>query len=148
MTDCIDLKWDLSMLSGCPQLKSFRVFTWHCPLKPTGELNDLRVLRNTLEVLVLSACHEVRGNFMDLADFPRLRWLDLLCTSIVGDIRDIGRDDFLSIETRFLLPRTVVGGRGYEFQRISDVPSFMESIHPLLKRKHIFDSYFYQDELN
>ena len=32
------------------------------------------------------------------------------------------------------LPKSVIGGVGYEFQRIRDVPSFMQAIHPFLKR--------------
>ena len=73
---------------------------------------------------------------MDLADFPRLNELDLKSTSVTGDIRQIGEDDFPSLAT-FLLPSTVIGGIDYEFQRISDVPDFMRSIHSLLRRPHL-----------
>ena len=70
---------------------------------------------------------------MDLADFPRLKKLELQGTAVTGDIRHIQDDDLPSMAT-FLLPSTVVGGVGHEFQRISEVPSFMHAIHPLLHR--------------
>ena len=56
---------------------------------------------------------------------------------MTGDIRDIREHDFPAMED-LILPSTVVGGKWYRFQHISDVPSFMQSIHPLLKRS-IFD---------
>ena len=140
---CSNLKWDLSMLSGCPQLRRLIVYMWYGNDQLTGDLRSLRALRNTLEELELSCCYEVSGSMMELADFPYIKELDLCETSITGDIRNIGRDDFPSIETKFLLPRTVVGGCSYQFQRISDVPPFIQTILPLLKREHIFNSYFY-----
>jgi len=70
---------------------------------------------------------------MDTAVFPRLKKLDLNSTKVTGDIRDIGRKDFPALES-LALPRTVHGGVGYEFQRISDVPSLMHTIHLLLQR--------------
>ena len=148
ISECFNLKWDLNMLSGCPQLRRLIVYMWYGRDEPTGDLRSLRVLRNTLEELELSNCYEVSGDMIELADFPYLKKLDLWGTSITGDIRNIGRDDFPSIKTEFLLPPTVVGGCDYEFQRISDVPSFMESILPLLKCEHIFDAYFYRFTLN
>eukprot|EP00985_Skeletonema_marinoi_P007723 scaffold3445_cov80-Skeletonema_marinoi.AAC.4 len=73
------------------------------------------------------------GNLMDLADFPRLQDLILLSTNVTGDIRDIREDDFPALES-LDLPRTVHGGMYYEFQRVSDVPSLMHTIHLLLQR--------------
>eukprot|EP00984_Skeletonema_dohrnii_P007059 scaffold2522_cov67-Skeletonema_dohrnii-CCMP3373.AAC.1 len=70
---------------------------------------------------------------MDLADFPRLKKLDLNSTTVTGDIRDIGRNDFSALES-LALPDTVHGGTEYKFQRISDVPIFMHTIHLLLQR--------------
>ena len=79
---------------------------------------------------------------MELADFPHLKELVFGGTVITGDISDIGIDDFPSIETKFILPYTVEGGYIYKFQRIRDVPKFMQAILPLLKHEHIFDWYF------
>ena len=70
---------------------------------------------------------------MDLADFPRLAWLDLSSTNATGDIRDIRVHDFTALESLYL-PKSVHGGRNYEFQLISDVPGFMQGIHLLLQR--------------
>ena len=144
ISKCFYLKWDLSMLSGCPNLRKFTCSnTYNARFQPTGDLSSLRILRNTLEVLKLrSGCTHIRGNIMDLADFPRLKELDLHGTSVPGDIRDIGSYDFPSIDTQLKLPRTVAGGDFHEFQRVSDVPKFMQAILPLLKREHIFNSCF------
>ena len=143
---CPNLKWDLRMLSGCPQLRKFWYSNWttyNARFKTTGNLSHLRVLKNTLEELLLgTGCDHITGNIMDLADFPHLRWLDLCRTSVTGDIRDIGIDDFPSINFEFRLPSTVVGGSDNEFQCISDVPKFMQEILPLLQRNDLFLSYF------
>ena len=69
---------------------------------------------------------------MELADFPHLRKLYVSDAPVTGDIRHIQEDDFSAAE-RVVLPDTVIGGRGDQFQRIRDVPSFMQAIHPLLK---------------
>ena len=70
---------------------------------------------------------------MDLADFPRLTVLNLVHTSVTGDVRDICEYDFPVLES-LALPVTVHGGMCYQFQNISDVPSFMHTIHILLQR--------------
>ena len=68
---CSKLKWDLDMLSACPLLRELKLM-YHLG-NPNGNLKSLRVLKNTLEEVNLTCCHNIRGNFMDLADFPRLR---------------------------------------------------------------------------
>jgi hypothetical protein len=187
---CDNLKWDLEMLAGLPSLKEF-----HCHkasnydnvscVNVTGNISSLRVLKDTLEKVSIAKCpniegnlmdladfprlkeldlqyigmlsgninclrglqdnlekfifgsyrgtDEIRGNFMDLADFPRLKVLDLRGTAVTGDIRDICGHDFPALE-RLLLPESVHGGQLYEFQSIADVPSFMHAIHLLLQR--------------
>ena len=129
--DCCNLKWDLDMLSACPLLRELRLLNLR--QNSTGNLNSLRVLKNTLEEVLIRRCLNIRGNFMELADFPRLRNLDVSHTPVTGDIRHIQEDDF-SAAKRVVLPDTVIGGLEYQFQSISDVPSFMHTIHPLLKR--------------
>eukprot|EP00984_Skeletonema_dohrnii_P006056 scaffold2141_cov223-Skeletonema_dohrnii-CCMP3373.AAC.4 len=131
VTTSFYLKFDLGMLSaGCPSLKELNViFTDNL----TGDLSSLRVLKDTLEQVVIVNCREVEGDLMDLADFPRLKELNLRGTKVIGDIRDITEGDFPALD-RLSLPRTVYGGVGYEFQSISDVPSFMQAIHLLLQR--------------
>ncbi len=98
-----------------------------------GSLCDLLCLTDTLQKLRLKQCDNVRGSYMDLARFPQLKELDLYETAVTGDIRDIGEHDFPALE-RLSLPKTVHGGRRYEFQQVDDVPAFMHTIHHLLQR--------------
>jgi hypothetical protein len=99
----------------------------------SGNLSSLRILRDTLEKVDFFDCRNVEGNFMDLADFPRLKKLDLRETNVTGDIRDIRGHDFPALEDLWL-PEGVYGGIGHEFQRISDAPDIMQAIHHLLRR--------------
>ena len=117
---------DLEMLSALPLLKELELSV---NLTLTGNLSSLRSLKETLEKINICS---IEGNFMDLADFSRLKELDL-GYGVTGDIRDIRVKDFPALEV-LRLPRTVHGGTDYEFQRISDVPSFMQAIHFLLQR--------------
>jgi hypothetical protein len=126
------LKWDLEMLSGLPFLKELGCYDAHLDL--TGSLSSLRVLKDTLEEVVIQRCPLVRGTFTDLADFPRLKKLDLGgCTVVTGDIRDISEHDFPALES-LSLPHSVHGGIGFKFRRFLEVPSFMHAIQLLLQR--------------
>ena len=126
---CLDYDLD-TVIAGFPLLKDLTLESQHYL---TGNLNSLRALKNTLESVVVRYVEDMKGNFMDLADFPHLKELNLLSTAVTGDIRDIRGHDFPAIES-LNLPKAAIGGSGYEFQRISDVPTFMQTIHPLLKR--------------
>jgi len=128
---CGNVRFDLDMLSGLHLLKdlNLKLNGPHC----TGDLRSLRVLRDTLEKVNIDSCPNIRGNFMDLADFPHLKDLNLYDTSISGDIRGIGKNDFPALET-LKLPKTVNGGVGYKFHSVSDVPSFMQAIYLLIRR--------------
>jgi hypothetical protein len=125
------LKWDLEMLAGLPVLKEL-----HCHGNPclTGNISSLRVLRDTLEKVTTRFCSNVEGNFMDLADFPHLKELDLDCTAVTGDIRDTSENDFSSLE-KLTLPRGVYGGLVCEIQRISDAPDLMRSVNLFYKQR-------------
>jgi hypothetical protein len=93
----------------------------------------LRVLKDILEKVTIQGCENVEGNFMDLADFPNLKELYLGDTAVTGDIRDIGEDDFSSLE--YLdLPKGVYGGSDYELQRISDAPDLIRTLYLFKKR--------------
>ena len=132
------LKFDLGILSaGCPSLKTLKVtFTENL----TGDLRSLRVLKDTLEKVEITSCQRIEGNFMDLAAFPRLKKLDLWGTATTGDIRDICKKYFPALEN-LCLPDTVIGGSCYKFHSISEVPSFMHTIHVLLQRTpDLFDT--------
>eukprot|EP00984_Skeletonema_dohrnii_P028771 scaffold18884_cov72-Skeletonema_dohrnii-CCMP3373.AAC.1 len=128
---CYYLKWNLEMLAGLPLLKELYC---HCNNSMTGNINSLRVLKDTLAVVHISLCHHVQGNFMDLADFPRLRTLNLRKTSVTGDIRDIGEGDFPSLES-LALPKRVYGGKGYEFQHISDAHGIAMAVYSIKKQR-------------
>jgi hypothetical protein len=128
---CNDLKWDLEMLTGFPLLKELEC---EHNQRLAGNINSLGVLKDTLEKVKIFSCDNVEGNFMDLADFPHLEELNLLYTEVKGDIRDIGENDFSSLEC-LALPNGVYGGVGYELQLISDAPDLVRAVY-LLKKQH------------
>jgi hypothetical protein len=121
---CRYLKWDLEMLAGMPVLKELKCNYNQCL---TGNISSLRVLKDTLEKVSIMRCN-VAGNFMDLADFPHLKELNLDETAVRGDIRDIRDIDFPKLE-QLSLPNTVYGGKGYGFQRISDGPDLIRTLY-------------------
>mmetsp|Transcript_14044 Transcript_14044/g.28657 ORF Transcript_14044/g.28657 Transcript_14044/m.28657 type:complete len:416 (-) Transcript_14044:207-1454(-) len=129
----INLKCDLGMLSGVPMLE---VFSCSDKLGDclTGNINSLRVLKGTIEKVYISNCRRVQGNFMDLADFPRLKELHLDETAVTGDVREIGEQDFLALET-LVLPDGVYGGKGYEFQNISDAADVAKAVYSIKKQR-------------
>eukprot|EP00984_Skeletonema_dohrnii_P037470 scaffold39563_cov205-Skeletonema_dohrnii-CCMP3373.AAC.1 len=135
--DCYYLKLDLEMLAGLPLLKELYC---HCNNSMTGNINTLGVLKDTLAIVRISFSPCVQGNFMYLADFPRLMTLNLVGTSVTGDIRDIGEQDFRTLES-LTLPKGVYGGRGHEFQHISDVPGVMNALYSLKKQRGLKDWY-------
>ena len=129
---CRSLKWDLDMLAGLPMLKELDCWKNE---KMTGNMKSLRTLKGTLEKIKIRDCGPlVKGNFMDLADFPHLRELNLDDTGVRGDIRDIGEHDFLVLE-QLILPRRIYGGKGHLLQRISDAPDLVRAFY-LLKKQH------------
>ena len=134
---CPYLNWDLDMLAGLPMLKELTCWT---NIGLDGNINSLRVLKDTLEKVQLFNCHHIEGNFMDLADFPHLKELYLGdTTTVTGDIRDIGENDFPSLK-QLTLPKGVCGGTGCEFQRISEATDVVRAIYLLKKqRPGLFD---------
>jgi hypothetical protein len=127
-----DLKWDLDMLAGLPLLKELycsQIFE-----NLTGNISSLRALKDTLERVTIEECYNVEGNFMDLADFPHLKELNLDYTAVTGDIRDIGEDDFSSLEQLYL-PKGVYGGLRYKLQRITDGPDVVRAVYLLKKQR-------------
>jgi len=142
ISQCDYLKWDLEMLAGMPLLKELEC----CSNKGvTGNINSLRVLKNTLEKVRIVSCPRVEGNFMDLADFPHLKEMNLERTAVIGDIRDIiDENDFSSLE-HLNLPESVYGGAGCEFQRISDGTALIRAVCLLKKQRPalIMDSLFH-----
>ncbi len=135
---CVYLKWYLEMLSGLPLLKVLDCSSTQL----TGNLRSLSVLKDTLGEVCIDKCPDVRGSFMDLADFQSLEKLHLNRTNVIGDIRHIGMDDFPALES-LCLPATVHGGVTYQFQLIAKVPSFMNAIHQLLQRTPTLFGYFF-----
>jgi hypothetical protein len=129
--DCSCLKWDLEMLAGLPLLKELD-FAYNGDL--TGNINSLRVLKETLTHVVISYCKRVEGNLMDLDDFPHLKMLNLRNTAVTGDIRDVGERDFSALK-ELTLPSGVYGGTGYVFQRISDAPDVISTLYSIKKQR-------------
>ncbi len=128
---CGPLKFDLEMLARFPLLKELDCC---CADDLTGNISSLRVLKETLEKVTIYGCSHVVGNLKDLADFPHLKALILNETNVTGDIRDIGGNDFLALEC-LILPKTVYGGMGYEFQRISEANDLVRTMYLLKKRR-------------
>ena len=87
-----------------------------------------------LETLELSALQNVHGDIMNLSGLPHLKALDLWNTNVTGDIRNIGSGDFPSLES-LKLPPGIYGGRGFEFQRISDAPDIIAAVSTLQKQR-------------
>jgi hypothetical protein len=125
-----NFKWELEMLSGFPSLRELNV-EYNRSLR--GNIGSLNVLKNSLEKVKICDCNNVDGNFMDLADFPHLKVLNLQRTAVIGDIREITENDFLHLEC-IVLPKTVIGGWGYQFQRISEMPSVMNAVYLCMRR--------------
>uniref|UniRef100_A0A6U3VEN5 F-box domain-containing protein n=1 Tax=Skeletonema marinoi TaxID=267567 RepID=A0A6U3VEN5_9STRA len=141
ISNCGCLIWHLDYLVSCPVLKEL-----YCEGTPVqGNINCLRVLKDTLESIsigeTLVGTHMIEGNLMDLADFPHLKDLFMFTVDRVkGDIRDIGENDFPMLEELDLsCCKAIIGSQHYSFQRISDVPAFMNDVHRLLKRNIMND---------
>jgi hypothetical protein len=92
------------------------------------------VLKDTLEKVEIRWSAHVEGNFMDLADFPHLKELDLLRTAVIGDIRDIGENDFSSLE-ELTLPHSVDGAKGSTLQSISNAHDLVRAVYLLKKQR-------------
>ena len=73
----------------------------------TGDINRLRVLDETLEMVTIASCQPIEGNFIDLADIPCLKELDLLRAAATGDIRETDEQDFSALE-QLALPASTV----------------------------------------
>jgi hypothetical protein len=127
----IFLKWDLDMLAGFPLLKELDC--WGNP-DMNGNINSLRVLKDTLEKVNICDCGIVEGNFMDLADFPHLKELYVCDTAVTGDIRDIGDNDFPSLES-LILPNTVYGALGSTLRSISEGTDLIRTLYLLKKQR-------------
>eukprot|EP00984_Skeletonema_dohrnii_P032399 scaffold26504_cov228-Skeletonema_dohrnii-CCMP3373.AAC.6 len=125
-------KWDLDMLWGLPSLKELVVYGNE---GLSGNVRSLRVLKDTLQMVLINYCR-ITGNVMELADFPRLKELDFENTIVTGDIRGVGEDDFPALES-LRLPSSVIGGIGYMFHSIAEVPSFMHAIHRLQRNPKV-----------
>jgi hypothetical protein len=125
------LKWDLDMLVGLPVLKELEC-SWGG--KVSGNIKSLSVLKRTLKRIKFYYCDNIKGDFTDLADFPRLKTLKLYrCSNVTGDIRKLGNSDFRKL-TKLELSEGVIGGRNYQFQRVSDVPSVIDAVYRLSRR--------------
>ena len=134
---CANIKFELEMLAGLPSLKEFKCVRNNL----VGTLKSLGVCKDTLESIKLADGNvpgTISGNFMDLANFPRLRSLDLYNTvGIRGSLCDIDGDNdnhFPMLES-LLLPSTVVGGLRYEVMRVADAKQLIKDLTPLRRKR-------------
>ena len=141
---CKYLKWDLGMLVRLPLLKELEC--WENS-SLTGSIISLRVLKDTLEKVDIFDSKLIEGHFMDLSDFPHLKALNLQCTAVAGDIRDIGEHDFSSLE-ELTLPKGIYGAKGYEFQRITDAPDVARAVYLLKKKMPTLDIKYWDGKLS
>ena len=121
------------MLAGLPCLKEFE-----CGRNKlvTGSLKDLSVCKDTLEKITFHGTFS--GDLMDLADFSRLKSIDLMhAKGISGSLLDIDADNddhFPSLE-KLRLPDTVVGGHYYEVMHIADAKQLIKDLLPLRRKR-------------
>jgi hypothetical protein len=141
---CYNLNWDLEMLAGFPLLKDLACL---CNYGLTGNIGSLRVLKDALEEVAIISCKNVKGNFMDVADFPHLKELNLDETDVTGDIRDMSESDFSSLEC-LCLPKTVYGGNYYEFQHISDGHDLVRALYLFNKKRPVLKMEDWNGELS
>ncbi len=136
LMDCPNVEGNVTDLADFPRLKELNLGGTAAIRNDhlTGNINTLIVLKHTLERVKIRLCNNVEGNFMDLADFPHLKELNLRRTAVTGEIRDIGENDFASLE-QLNLPKGVYGGAGYELQRISDTPDLVRAVYLLKKQR-------------
>ena len=133
---CKRIKFDLGLLAGLPCLKEFE-----CDSNAlvTGSLKSLSVCKDTLERITLGDGEvPFSGELMDLADFPRLKSLDLIhAKGISGSLIDIDADNddhFPSLEN-LRLPDTVVGAHYYEVMHIADAKQLIKDLLPLCRKR-------------
>ncbi|KAK1740409.1 hypothetical protein QTG54_008504 [Skeletonema marinoi] len=130
------MKWDLELLSGLPLLEELHVYSGGV----TGNINSLRALKGTLTKVTIICIRNgsgnlpVRGDFMDLADFPRLKVLCLDDTAVTGNLLDIDEHHFPLLE-QLRLPHRVYGGGGHEFYRIAEMTDFIHKLYHLIQKR-------------
>ncbi|KAL7545260.1 hypothetical protein ACHAWF_014158 [Thalassiosira exigua] len=122
------LKFDLDVLCRSPMLEELELRNLR---HLRGDLRSLRPLRERLRSVTIYNADNVRGNFMELADFTLLHTLHLDITSVEGDVCALGIRDFPAL--RLLRLPYQVQGFG-DIQRVSDAPPITNALCRLLKR--------------
>ena len=134
------------MLSGLSSLKEF-----DCVRNKlvTGSLSSLSVCKDTLETIKIADGNvPISGNLMDLANFKRLKHVDLYNTKgISGNLGDIDadNDDHFPMLEKLLLPSTVIGGSRYEVMHLADAKQLIKDLTPLRrKRPELFEKLYWK----
>jgi len=133
---CKKIKFDFDMLAGLPCLKEFE-----CKSNSlvTGSLKTLSLCKNTLERIKLGDGEvPFSGTLTDLADFPRLKSLDLDRTKgITGSLLDIdaNNDDLFPMLEKLHLPDTMIGGDRYEVMHIAEGKQLIKDLLPLRRKR-------------
>ena len=142
--DCI--KFDFGMLAGLPSLK---VFECLYNKLVTGSLSSLSVCKETLESIeIVDGNVPISGNLMDLANFKRLKHVNLYNTKgISGNLGDIDadNDDHFPMLEKLRLPSTVIGGSRYEVMHLADAKQLIKDLTPLRrKRPELFEKLYWK----
>ena len=134
------------MLSGLSSLKEF-----DCVRNKlvTGSLSSVSVSKDTLETFKIADGNvPISGNLMDLANFKRLKHVDLYNTKgISGNLGDIDadNDDHFPMLEKLLLPSTVIGGSRYEVMHLADAKQLIKDLTPLRrKRPELFEKLYWK----
>ena len=134
------------MLSGLSSLKEF-----DCVRNKlvTGSLSSLSVCKDTLETIKIADGNvPISGNLMDLANFKRLKHVDLYNTKgISGNLGDIDadNDDHFPMLEKLRLPSTVIGGSRYEVMHLADAKQLIKDLTPLRrKRPELFEKLYWK----
>ncbi|KAL7434494.1 hypothetical protein ACHAXM_004184 [Skeletonema potamos] len=116
------IEFNLDMVSSIPLLEGIEFSDCN---ELEGSIGSLRALKETLCFVRIFRCEHVSGDFMELSDYPKLKWLILCGCSVTGDVRKLGVDKFPSL-CKICLPDSVYGAR--IIYNIADAHEIMQSL--------------------
>ena len=123
-----ELEWNLECVaSDLPNLIDLRCINNR---RLQGRLGDLETL-SQLEVLDVSGCRQVTGNWLDLSHLTKVRWVGFSRTAVGGDLRKLKPGMYPALQLTGL-GEEVYGAR--EFNRVADAPAILRARHQLIQQ--------------